>query len=335
MNKVSRAAGSLLMPTSNLGQSRNSAMPKADVTNAPELFGDPNMDEGDPDDMTGDPNLYGDPSLNDATIALYKVISGDPRITPRTKHILRNVGLLTGAGAATALGIKQLQKLYQRRKANKARIAGLVHSHHNHQSMALQSRAQHHPGVIDRWSLTPFFQLTGAKMNASPIVPLSNFPADSLKGYLDRQNSDTPFLQETEIGTFAAGTWTITATGAATPRFYFPLILTIGINELTGTPGIPITVNFNMPTIQTPLVTAQPFIFTITKGYDVRFLIYPWNLVANKPIPILGQYSNANPITCTITGLPGTGVNCALIVPGSEHPWVIGVRNAIANGSRS
>jgi hypothetical protein len=146
---------------------------------------------------------------------------------------------------------------------------------------------------------------------------------------LDRQQSDTPFYQETAIGTFAGVTWTATTTGTAQPRFFTALILQLGINYLSAAPGTVFQMTATIPTINGPLVVAaQPFIFTIEKGYDVRFMFYPWQLVANRPFLVLGQYDNANPITVQVTGLPANAtVN--LIVPGSLHPFTVATRNAL------
>jgi hypothetical protein len=197
------------------------------------------------------------------------------------------------------------------------------------QTLNNQKRAQMFPGKINKTDKMPFFELIGAKLNSSQIEPLSAFPADTLKVILDRQNVDTPFLQETAIGVFAAGVWTATATGDPTARFYFPLFLQLGINYLNAAPGTVFTVTANLPLINGGvLAITTPFIFTIEKGYDVRFKFHPWQLVSNKPLPVLGSYSNATPIVVTVNGLPSAStVN--LVVPGSLHPWLAGVRNAL------
>lgn len=165
-------------------------------------------------------------------------------------------------------------------------------------------------------------------MNQAPIDPLSQFPADMFKIMLDRQNSDTPFYQETAIGTLVGPNFVCTAVGALSPRFFTGLMLQFGSNILNASPGTVITVTAVIPTISGPLtIAANPFVLTYEKGYDVRFLFFPWQLVSNKAMNLLGQYDNANPIVVTVSGLPSTSaVN--LIVPGSLHPWTVSMRNA-------
>lgn len=174
-----------------------------------------------------------------------------------------------------------------------------------------------------------FFSLTGAYMNSSPIEPKSRFVMDMLKNMLDRQNMDTPFYQETAIGTFAAGTWTCQAVGTVAPRFFTGLVLQMGTNILNAAPGTIMNITATIPT-QAGLLTvaATPFIFTYGDRFNVRFLFFPWNLVSNKPLPVLGTYSNANPITVLVTGLPAASA-VSLIVPGSLHPWTTALRNSL------
>lgn len=323
-----------------LGISDDARMPHADITNAPELFGDPfgDIDDGDIDDGDwedgdiDDGDAYGD--INDATLAAFNTVSGDvyggPRkMGPRTKRALKTAGIVAGAGLATGLGAALIKRAIVRNKRKKAAMRAKLQQQQAKQTIANQRNARENAGQIDRKKKVPFFQLTGAKMNSSPIDPMEGFIADMLKHNLDRQASDTPFLQETAIGIFAAGTWTCTANGVPTNRFYTGLILQLGINYLSAAPGTVFQVTATLPTINGPLViAATPFLFTISKQYDVRFLFYPWQLVSNRPLPVLGQYSNANPITVAVTGLPAnSSVN--LIVPGSLHPWTVTLRNAL------
>jgi hypothetical protein len=318
-----------------LNYSRNARAPKADITNAPFLFGDVfgDVEEGDADDEDGDPNLYGDVNLygdiNDATLALFKTISGDPRINQNTKKKLMLAGLLTAGGAATVAGGIKIKKMLEARRRQKTHSQGLIKRFSKKQTLFNQKVVQSNPGTINKKSFKPFFELMGAKLNSAQIEPLSAFPADTLKVILDRQNIDTPFLQETALGVFAAGVWTVTATGAATNRFYYPLIVQLGINQLNAAPGTVFTITGTLPLINGGTLTiATPFIFTIEKQFDVRFLLHPWQLVANKPLPVLGQYSNANPIVLTVNGLPAASA-VSLVVPGSLHPWVASMRNAL------
>ena len=150
-----------------------------------------------------------------------------------------------------------------------------------------------------------------------------------MKYGLDRQALETPFLQETAQGVFGGTNWVATSTGVATDRLFMPLIVTIGINALAAAPGTVITVTANIPTIAGSLVvSSNPFVFTISRGFDIRFLVYPWQLVANAALPVIGTYSATNPITVTVAGPPsGSAVN--LVIPGSEHPFVKAMRYSL------
>lgn len=199
----------------------------------------------------------------------------------------------------------------------------------NKQTIRNQRLIGRNAGKVSRQSMMNFFSLTGAYMNSSPIEPKSRFVMDMLKNMLDRQNMDTPFYQETAIGTFAAGTWTAQATGTVANRFFTGLVLQIGTNILNAAPGTIMNITATIPTLAGPLtIAATPFIFTYGDKFNVRFLFFPWNLVSNKPLPVLGQYSNAAPITVTVTGLPAASA-VSLVVPGSLHPWTTALRNSL------
>lgn len=326
-----------LTPLKGLDYSMDARAPKADITNATELFGDPfgdvdeygdmeedgDVDYGDIDDY-GDVDEYGD--INEGTLSAFNVISGDPSSKRRKMIRAAKIGGLAVGGTAAAL---LARKMIRQRRAKTAALRAKLAAQQTRQTIVNQKRAATSAGTIDRKKKVPFFQLTGAKLNSSPIDPTEGYIADMLKHNLDRQASDTPFLQETAIGTFGAGTWTATANGTANNRFFTGLILQLGVNYLNAAPGTVFNVTATIPTINGPLViAAQPFIFTIQRGYDVRFLFYPWQLVSNRPLPVLGAYDNANPITVQVTGLPAAAtVN--LIVPGSLHRWTVALRNAL------
>jgi hypothetical protein len=336
--RLSQSGG--LIPVTELTQSSNPREDKADITNASTLFGDPYGDAsdlyGDPEDEEGDvfdeegdvSDLYGDPD----PLATFDLISGDPnsdgyeqgapKWSKKKKIGGALAGIFTGGLAPAIAAIKRRRKS---KLAAKKRLA----IEKTQQSLQRQRTLTKNVGKIDRNSPIHFFSLKGAKMNAAPIAPNSAFIADMLKNLLDRQNSDTPFYQETAIGAFAAGTWTATATGVATNRFFTGLILQIGTNLLNASPGTVINITASIPTINGTLtIAADPFLLTYEAGFDVRFLFFPWQLVANKPLAVLGQYRNAAPIVITVTGLPAaSAVN--LIVPGSLHPWTVAMRSAL------
>lgn len=320
---------------------------KADITNAAELFGDPfdlqfgDADEdGDAEDDFGDADMYGDAEdMNDSTISMYNMVSGDPDLyggpRPSRPHVmkaLRNLGVAGGAGLTTAVAANLLRKKIQQIRLKKGYVSTRLGRNRMQQTLFNQKLANKFGGRINRRAKTPFFQVTGAKMNSSPIDPKESYIADMLKYNLDRQASDTPFYQESAIAVFGAGVWTATAVGVATPRFYTGIIVQLGINQLNAAPGTVFTITASLPTINGLLtVSAQPWTFTISKHFDVRFIIYPWQLVANKPLPVLGQYDNtvpANNIVVAVTGLPAASA-VTLIVPGSLHPWTTALRNAL------
>jgi len=320
-------------------------MPKANLSNASHLFGDPSdFEDGDPEDgdpEDGDPD-YGDPTMNDSTIAMYNLISGDPSFgdpemygapSPKLMKAARTLGIIGTAGVATGLTHKALMNQVQKRIAALRRDRSFIQKklsfNRLSQTLFNQDMARKFSGRIDRRSKVKFFQVTGAKMNSSPIDPMEGYIADMLKYNLDRQASDTPFYQESASAVFALGLWTATATGTVTPRFYTGLIVQLGINQLNAAPGTVFQITGTFPTINgTLVVAATPWIFTIQKAFDVRFILYPWQLVSNKPLPVLGQYSNANPIVVVVSGLPAASA-VTLIVPGSLHPWTIALRNGL------
>jgi hypothetical protein len=312
-------------------------MPHANITDHPYLFGDPS-DFGEFEEEFGDSDLYGD--VDDDLygdpdpLSMYEAISGDPG-GGKVRNFLRKARVplaLAGGVGAGLVGRKLLQNRAGR-SGSKARqrraVAAKLARMKGRQTISNQKMIQSSAGRLNRRSLMSFFSLTGAKMNSSPIDPQSTFVMDMLKVMFDRQNSDTPFLQETAIANFAGGTWTATANGVVANRFYTALILQIGTNELNASPGTVVSITASLPTIEGVLtIAAEPFLLTYDKQYDVQFMLFPWRLVTNKPLPVLGQYSNANPITVAVTGIPAaSSVN--LIVPGSQHPWTVAMRNAL------
>lgn len=335
-----------LRKASELGFSSDPRAAKADVTNAPELFGDAfgdindgmlgafnvmsgDVDDEDYDDGDVDDESYGDNDDDMGDIEAYGEAYGD---NAQRKKIYRALGL-SATAVGSAIGTRQLVKMYKKKRAmklaKKKKTSGLIATQRSKQTLRNQRMVRENAGKLDRAKKLPFFSVTGAKMNASPIDPLEGFIADMFKYMLDRQAAETPFQQETAIGIFALGTWTATAVGLVTNRLFHALILQLGINQLNAAPGTVFNVTATIPTIAGVLtIAAQPFLFTIEKSFDVRFMFFPWQLVQNRPLPVLGQYSNAAPIVINVTGLPlQSTVN--LIVPGSLHPWTVGMRNAL------
>lgn len=330
MNKRIISGPQVLRHISELGLSNNPREDKADITNAATLFGDPygDIEDGDLYGDYEDGDLYGD--INDDTLSAFNMISGDPGSKNRHMSNAMRFGLgaagAAGVGAITTAAIrKHLRKKQMRKEMIKSQMA----NQRVKQTLQNQKIARDTAGKIDRKKRMPFFQVSGAKMNSSPIEPMSAYVADMFKHNLDRQASDTPFLAEIVPATFAAGTWTATTIGVATNRFFTGLIVQIGMNALTGVPATVFNMTMTVPTINGPLViAATPFSFTFDKGFDSKFLFFPWQLVQTTPLPVLGQYNAVTPITIAITGLTATD-KVTLVVPGSQHPWTVQMRNSL------
>lgn len=263
-----------------LGASNDPRAPKADITNAPELFGDPfgDIDYGDVED--GD--LYGD--INDETLSAFKLISGDIEDgdlygDPRRRR-MRNAAIIGGSALVAGGSAMLIKRALAKKKARRAALASQMAQQRTSQTIVTQQEARSMLGKIDKKKKLPFFQLIGAKMNSSPIDPMEGFVADMLKYNLDRQASDTPFYQETAIGTYIGPNWQAVATGAAANRFFTALIVQLGINQLNAAPGTVFQITATVPTINGVLtISSEPWVFTIQKSYDVRFMFFPWQLV--------------------------------------------------------
>lgn len=225
-NLVSAGTKSL----SDFSISRNPRAPHADVTNAPELFGDimdygdmdddDDMGDIDDDDDFGDID-YGDPS----PLGLWQVMSGDPA---RNRRRAGRVAAGLGAGAVSALAVRAMQKRRRAKRANQ-----LIRSKASSGTLGRARAVARNVDGLRRNTMMPFFFLSGGKLNSSPINPNSKFVTDEWKYMLDKQAMETPFLQETAIGAFGAG-YVCTANSPATPTFYSALILQIGTNAQIG-----------------------------------------------------------------------------------------------------
>lgn len=338
-----------LTPKTDFGLSNNPRASKADITNAPHLFGDP-FDEGDFDELLplgdsddygdsdyGDSDDYGDPSINNSTLALFKEMSGDPLYgAPKMPKLNKKQMIALGLGGAALIHRDQVErvvrKLLTHRKQMSSRVINKLRTGAGRQTLQGDKRIFKTNLRINRRSTLPFFQITGAKLNSSPINPNEVFPADMLKFLLDRQAADTPFLQESAVATLVGPNWVSTATGVVADRYYTALILQIGINILNAAPGSVFSITGTFPTVNGPLVVAgNPWIFTIERQFDVRFVLYPWQLVTNRPFIVQGLYNNANPIITTVAGLPAASA-VTLIVPGSLHKWIVKLREALIRG---
>jgi hypothetical protein len=325
--------GPALKSLTDLTDSKDPRAPFADVSNAAALLGDIDDDYGDAD--------YGDSDYGDiqdtAALNTYQTLMGDADYGD-VKTVLRKIGgvwkkIPVGvkiAGAAGALaygGIKLSQAIRRKQQQNRANRAASLAASQN--TIANSVAARQLLGKIPKTAQMPYYQIIGANLNSFPLSPTEFFMADTLKYNLDRQSTDTPFEVEIVNGVFAGVTWTLTATGTAANRFYVVIFITIGISVLTAAPGTIFNIAGILPTINGNLViSTNPFSYTIQNGYYAKKALFPWILVTNKPQLALGQYSNANPIVITVTGLPSNAaVN--MIVPGSLHQWTIAMRNRL------
>lgn len=319
-----KTSKSRLLGLHALTQSGDARAPQADITNAKYLMGDV-YEGGDPDGAYGDPDddddfgdVYGDVSTS--AMDTFSSLIGDVN-----KKRVRNIGLGIAGGALTAGMIAAIAKKAKQKKA----IAKNLQQNAANNTIANQVRARRLMGKIPRTAMMPFYQVTGATLNSYPLAPTEVFAADTLKYNFDRQATDTPFEVEIVNGTFAGVTWTVTAPGVVGIRYYTAAFITIGISVLTANPGTIFSLTGSMPTINgTLVISTNPFSFTIRNGYYAKILIFPWQLVTNKPLIALGAYNNAAPITFSITGLP-SNASVSMIVPGSQHPWTIGMRNRL------
>lgn len=312
-----------LLGLNELTQSKQARAPKADISNAAHLMGDVgDVFQGDPqgaygdvddDDETGD--------VSTAAMDTFSTLIGDTKLRRNAK----TAGLAV-AGAGVTAG---LAALIAKKARQKKALAATMRANAANNTIANQVLARRMMGKIPKTAAMPFYQVTGATLNSYPLAPTEIFAADTLKYNFDRQSTDTPFEVEIVNGVFAGVTWTLTATGTVAPRYYTAVFITIGISVLTANPGTIFQVTGTMPTINGSLViSTNPFSFTIRNGYYAKIVIFPWQLVTNKPLLALGSYSNATPIIFNLTGLP-SNASVSMIVPGSQHPWTIGMRNRL------
>lgn len=314
-----------LKQLNSLVQTRDSRQPYADVTNAPFLMGD--IEDGDAD--FGDADFgdadFGDPNST-APLATFDSLIGDIETGGLSKNQKRALGIAAGAGAGIVGGVA-LNKYLKRRQAEKAAVQQRLRGSASKMTIQRQISARGEMGKIAANAKFPFFQVTGANLNSAPISPTESFVAATLKLNFDRQQTDTPFEVEIVQGTFAGVTWSIASVGIAANRYYTAVFLVIGINALAGNPGLIFTVTGILPTINGTLtISTQPLSFTILPGFYSKICIFPWQIVMNKPLLAIGQYSVANPISFAITGLPSTA-SVSMTIPGSQHTWTIGMRN--------
>lgn len=307
---------------------RDPRSPLANVSNAGYLMGDIIDDLA---EEAGDADFGDINDEPDDVLAAYDVLMGDPydletgAITPSAKKKIAYAG--AGALGGTALGILTARAL-KKRAARKAALASQVASSKRKNSTLNQLKARRLMGKLPHTARINFFSVMGGILNSSPISAAKTFPASLLKGAFDRQQVETPFEVDITPGVWGGSGWSITFTGVATNRFYIAVVVRMGINHLVGAPGTVFTITGTFPLMNGVLNPPTPFSFTVSKGFDMKFMIFPWQIVANEPLFALGSYSNANPVVVNITGLPNSAAVTG-IIPGSQHTWTIGMRNRL------
>lgn len=336
----------------------DSRQPKADVSNASFLMGDIGDvdDYGDP--AYGDPS-YGDPSfdgdiyegdvfMNNAPLATYDTLIGDaaeqggPRFSPRRMwQKLPRAGKIALGGAAAlgvgfgaVKGVQAIQKAVARNKARKEqqRLNEAYKRSLHKGSITNTMYAQGRLPKVRPTQPTSFIAVQGAAIQSFPISPSETFVYKQLTWALDQQANTTPFLSDVVNATqpSGAGTPYITNMPGPVAGRYFPgFIITIGGNWLNSQPGINFSVTATIPLVGggTLSIAAEPFIFTLGNKFDCRIMIFPWTLVAAKPVYTTGFYTAANPLIVNVSGsIPSAAVS--VTIPGTRHPWTVGMRNS-------
>lgn len=320
-----------LTDMSTLVAAHSSRAPLASKSNAGYLMGDIEDAYGDAEDAYGD--------VDTSPLDVYNTLIGevDEELGAPARRKILGLGpkgqrIAAGAAGATALGFatSAVIKGIRRRKARRAIVARAERANAAANTIQNQVQARQLLGKIPRNAKFPFYQITGGTLNQFPLDPTAYFVANDLRVIMDLQSTQTPFESEIVPGTFAAGTFTMTANGVATNRIYACVLVTLGISTLTANPGTIFTVAGSFPLVNggTLTVAANPWSFTFQSGWYAKLLIFPWQLITNKPYLAMGTYAVATPITVTVTGLPSNATT-NMIVPGSAHPWTTGMRNAM------
>jgi len=232
--------GTPLMNFEDFGASLDPRTPKADITNARHLFGDPSSagldtystligDAGAGYYPQGD-SAYGDSAYGDVnSIGLEAV--GAP--LPQWARYAA-VGLAgAGAGALTAGLIARARNRALQSQLVQMQLARAA-SNNTITNSVLARRLM---GRIPLNTPFQFYSVEGANLNQYPLAPTELFPADSLKYNLDRQASDTPFEVEIAPGVISGSNLVATASGVVAARYFGAIFITVSINALAANPG--------------------------------------------------------------------------------------------------
>jgi len=324
------------------------AAPKANLSNAGYLTGDPapygDMYRGDPS-FQGDPAPYGDLHQTNSALANYDTLIGDmvetggfnladiwSKLPMAAKIALGGLG----AGAATfgaVKGVQAIKKAHQRHLSRKQALAAAQARSHAAGNTHNMLYARQHLNKIAPSQLTSFYQVQGASLGAYPISPKKVFPFKSLTWCFDQQSNTTPFVANITNATQPGGAGTnyiINIPGTTAGQYYSCVFIIIGGNILQASPGINFNVTATLPLVGggSLSISAQPFTFTLGGEFYSKICLFPWTLVASEPVYTAGFFSAANPINIQVSGSIPNPAAISAVVPGSLHPWTIGLRTA-------
>lgn len=191
-------------------------------------------------------------------------------------------------------------------------------------------------GKINPGDKIPFISAQGMVIQTIDSFPAgSTFLAESQKACVDRCQLETPGVGIV-ISSGTPATQFGTSFGATTYNLFPFFVIKIGTNMLNGVAGTVINITMQIPTINgttnTVVVTAQ-----MTDKFNGSLVVYPYILVAGRPMPVLGKVGGSaattDEILVTITGLPASVSTASLIVPQSNYPLFIAYRNALIGGN--
>lgn len=331
------------------GVSLNPRLPKADITNAPFLFGDPfgDVEDGDFEDGDFEDGDFEDGDFEDGDsdgggyasgdpLEAYLATAGDPA-PKRKSHSLRKnwkklstgkkVAVAAGAGLSAAILGKLISNSVKKRQAARRTL-----NNAGKRNFLARQRSviKNTPSANKKGSLF-FTYLSGGNLTQAPLVPGASFVTDTVKYMLDKASVETPFYQFVQPAAFTT-VWTATITPASGSFLYPAFVVNIGSAALQASPGTIVTMDIAACTLidGTTLTTTGGlnWIFTYRAGFDARVVIFLWKMVANKPMPILGSLTNARPLSVIVGGINSLSA-VTLTIPGSQHPWTLAMRNSV------
>lgn len=334
------------------GVTLNPRLPKADISNAPFLFGDPfgewgDVEDGDFEDGDFEEGDFEEGDFEDGDVdslgygqgdplESYLATAGDPAPKRKSRQLRSNwkkmptrkkVAVAAGAGVTAAvLGKLISNSIKKRRNAQgELRRAGKKNFLSRQRSVIKNTPKANKSGSLF------FTYLSGGNLTQAPLVPGASFVTDTVKYLLDKASVETPFYQYIQPATFTT-VWTATVQ-PATGTYYFPaFMVNIGSAALQASPGTIVTVDISACTLidNSTLTTTGGlnWVYTYRLGFDSRIIIFLWKMVANKPMPTLGKLANATPLTVVVGGINNLSA-VTVTVPGSQHPWTLSMRNSV------